>query len=647
STLFPYTTLFRSAILDSRQWYQWFLTASQNPNHFSRSVTRQDVMQIPLEPNVEYQAHSGHSTEGDLDSIMTPLFLSRKSCRYFDSTKIMTKDQVMTILKGMMKVQDIWTIPSAGGMYSFVPVVIFLKRVEDINPGVYVYSPNDYSLYHWRKGELFHTKGWYERLLDSKELVSSATMIILLASNLKKIDRKYSNRALRFAFIESGHMAQNAILLATEKGVGNLEYGGFDDCVAEMIISDEHLTAMTCLIFGIELINVEENSSKPNLIYQLEQAYPLVHNSLTNTQRSFQGYLAYSIGSVARENSSYVGFGSGTTSEEASIKAIVESIERGVSMNNWYDIQSSAEALNKSYFTPNQIWGYHKNVYQVSTLKQLYKKDILDWVQLTGVKDGNTKYALTEMIFYGSGNALGYGNSNGIAAHVDIHQAFSSGFLELIERDAFISLYHTHRPVLQVSHHIWPNWLQNQSAQLKNIGYTVIVLDITSDSIPVYLICIYSRDNHPCFVSGAAAGFDYDNILFKAFAEAEAMLLSWQNPLEETIEETKVQAFSDHGKLYMDIENLKKLAWLLSCPVVNTCSHNNFTWEELINKYSPYFVELTKNDPTSLIKVVKVLSPVLLPMYFGRGFEPINHKRVKQLGLKWITDYPCFPHFFS
>jgi len=634
------------AIYDSRQLYKWFLTCSQNPNYFSRSITRQDAIDIPLEKNTEYNQNPEYSTNSSFESILTNIFLKRKSCRNFDNKKLLSKESIMFLLKGMLRVEDVWTLPSAGGMYSFVPIVIFPREVEDIKKGVYAYNPQTYSLYKWRDEDYFQSIGWYERLLDSKHFVACATMIVLLTSNISKIDKKYSNRALRFALIEAGHIAQNAILLSTEKEIGCLEYGGFDDLVAEMIVDYKKLTTLTCLIFGVpedtSKIDIKENS-----LYQLEHKYPHLHSSLIRTKRSLEEYTSYSLGYVSREHSQYTGFGSGTTSEEASLKSIVESIEREVSMGLWFDKQCSIKDLDYPNFNQNEIWGYHKKVFSLTSLKRLNETDITDWVLMKNIKGDDLKYALSDMIFYGHNPKYGFSNSNGIAGDINLDRAFKSALLELIERDSFLVIYHTKRVVSQIDFKMLPKWLQLQITSLKKIGYKTTVLDITLDSIPVYLICIHSTEKHPCFVCGASAGFEYESILLKAFSEAESMLLSWQDNCEEPLHEPDVNTPHKHASLYMNPIYLKNISWILNAPVTDTISTNKFCLEDLIEKYNPYIVDLSSKNKSSFIKVVKVLSSELLPMYFGFGLEPINHSRINKLGLKWINKYPSFPHFFS
>jgi SagB-type dehydrogenase family enzyme len=116
--------------------------------------------------------------------------------------------------------------PSAGALY---PVETYLAaaRVEDLAPG----------LYHWELPE--------ERLalvaaredvgpaacracLD-QEMVAEAAAVFLWTAVWARSARKYGDRALRYAYLDAGHIGQNVHLAAEALGLGACMIGAFYD----------------------------------------------------------------------------------------------------------------------------------------------------------------------------------------------------------------------------------------------------------------------------------------------------------------------------------------------------------------------------------------------------------------------------------
>jgi SagB-type dehydrogenase family enzyme len=111
------------------------------------------------------------------------------------------------------------TAPSAGALY---PITV---RVADAH-GVWRYVPADHVLVREsandRRNELAAAS-------HGQDSVRAAPTILVVTANIAITAHKYGARAERFATLEAGHIAENALLEATALGLGAVPVGAFDD----------------------------------------------------------------------------------------------------------------------------------------------------------------------------------------------------------------------------------------------------------------------------------------------------------------------------------------------------------------------------------------------------------------------------------
>lgn len=116
------------------------------------------------------------------------------------------------------------TVPSGGALYPLQLRIILLKKIGAYKRGMYRIS----------KGKIAYSKP-----LSKKELklaffgggpfIVNASICVAIASNFNQTTQKYSNRGYRYAFLEAGHVAQNAYLWCSENNLGVVEICGFND----------------------------------------------------------------------------------------------------------------------------------------------------------------------------------------------------------------------------------------------------------------------------------------------------------------------------------------------------------------------------------------------------------------------------------
>lgn len=133
------------------------------------------------------------------------------------------------------------TAPSAMTLYS---IQVFVVNSE----GVYAYLPAEHALRLVQKGAILEKL----RLLPpNPPMLGKAPVILVLGMNLAPLAERVGGRAERYAFMETGHVAQNVLLQATALGLGSIPVGGFDEeKVSELLKLPEGIRPVYLLPVG-------------------------------------------------------------------------------------------------------------------------------------------------------------------------------------------------------------------------------------------------------------------------------------------------------------------------------------------------------------------------------------------------------------
>lgn len=97
---------------------------------------------------------------------------------------------------------------------------------------------------------------------------------------------------------------------------------------------------------------------------------------------------------------------------------------------------------------------------------------------------------------------------------------FESGFLEVVERDAFMISYLTKRKLARIT--LFPESINELISYLKRYYIDILVFDITTDlCIPAFMaIAVDRRGFGPGISVGLKAGFDAESVIFGSILEA-------------------------------------------------------------------------------------------------------------------------------
>lgn len=116
-------------------------------------------------------------------------------------------------------------VPSGGALYP-LELYVLAGSVEGVAPGLHHYAPPTHALYRRPGADPTATLA---AAFVQPAMVEEAAFTILLTALPERSSAKYGERGYRFALIEAGHVAQNAVLGADGFGLSAQVLGGFFD----------------------------------------------------------------------------------------------------------------------------------------------------------------------------------------------------------------------------------------------------------------------------------------------------------------------------------------------------------------------------------------------------------------------------------
>ena len=116
-------------------------------------------------------------------------------------------------------------VPSGGALYP-LNIYVYAARVRGVAPGLYHFNPEERHLdILWVRDDL----RTIESFLFQPELAAASAAVLFVSATFMRSTFKYSDRGYRFALIEAGHVAQNALLSAQALGLAGAPIGGYLD----------------------------------------------------------------------------------------------------------------------------------------------------------------------------------------------------------------------------------------------------------------------------------------------------------------------------------------------------------------------------------------------------------------------------------
>ena len=122
--------------------------------------------------------------------------------------------------------------PSAGALYP-VETYLAVHRVEGVEPGLWHFQVPDFAL------ELLQACDCRQALVGaglSQGFLGTAGAVFIWTGVLNRAMWKYRERAIRYLFLDAGHLCQNLMLAATALNLGVCPVGAFFDEEVERLV---------------------------------------------------------------------------------------------------------------------------------------------------------------------------------------------------------------------------------------------------------------------------------------------------------------------------------------------------------------------------------------------------------------------------
>ena len=165
-----------------------------------------------------------------INMLLNEVLKKRKSIRNFEKIPV-TKEQLSYLLwasTGIQRVEHSYefrTAPSAGALYP-IETYLVVNSIENLEKGVYHYNIKNHTLEEIKLGDF---KKDITRAALGQKMCYDCAVIFIWTAIFNRAKWKYKERALRYIYIEAGHIAQNLALSAVSLNLGSCQIGAFFD----------------------------------------------------------------------------------------------------------------------------------------------------------------------------------------------------------------------------------------------------------------------------------------------------------------------------------------------------------------------------------------------------------------------------------
>lgn len=176
----------------------------------------------------------------------------RKSTRDYQDRPI-SKGQLGYLLwasTGIQHIEDGYefrTAPSAGALYPIETYVI-INNVKSLEAGAYHYAIRSHQL------ELLQRRDLRLQIAAAalgQTMSASAAAVFIWTAVFERCKWKYGQRAYRYIYLDSGHIAENLALAAVSLNLGTCEIGALYDDQVNAIISVDGVEESTICMAAV------------------------------------------------------------------------------------------------------------------------------------------------------------------------------------------------------------------------------------------------------------------------------------------------------------------------------------------------------------------------------------------------------------
>lgn len=327
------------------------------------------------------------------------------------------------------------------------------------------------------------------------------------------------------------------------------------------------------------------------------------------------------------------------------------------------------------FVDPRHIISYAKSQYanNMFDLTPFDPDQEYEWILGHNYRNEDEVFFLADTVLYPYASRYPrycFSTSSGCAAHVERSLAIEHAIYELIERDAFMIFWLNKLDRPTILFESLPSTLRERVAAIRQLGFTVVLTDITMDLAPVVLVTVADTSG-TYMTSGLGSGRHFLDAIRGALAEVEIALLHILNKesiFVEQIEPHDVQSLAQHEQLHQCGSYRSESHFLFdtSKPHIlydklhSQTNTKSEIIETLLRKgFQIYLVDASSWKLDVLLPahryIVRVFVPGLVPLSFGYGHEPLGMDRLCSvpfnLGYRKKVAHPeelnRFPHPFN
>ncbi len=180
---------------------------------------------------------------------LAEVIAARRSQRHFRNEPLTLKELTFLLWasQGITSPQGYRTAPSAGALYP-IETYLSVQNIKDIPAGIYHFNVRDFSLERLKEGNF--ASALTEMALGQSMVRKAAVVFIWTAVILRSMS-KYRNRAIRYIFLDAGHICQNLLLATTALGLGACPIGAFYDEEIDRLLGVDSHTEMTIYLAAV------------------------------------------------------------------------------------------------------------------------------------------------------------------------------------------------------------------------------------------------------------------------------------------------------------------------------------------------------------------------------------------------------------
>lgn len=533
------------------------------------------------------------------------------------------------------------TLASAGGMHLLTIYVALRRGVGSYRPGVYrVDYPGERRVALVLVNEdltalpLAFSKPWQ---------LHYATGAVFIAADPTVGALRYRNRSLQYLFMEAGAALHNMALTAPALGLGQATMGGYyEEASADLCGLPPQELVLGTAIFGPQatLEQIAAVARCPEL------GFGWVSGESGQYRMGF--YMARAQVKSDGNDRPFT-WGRDTDPWLAMRKAVAEAIEReGYTQPR--SVQQGCLADIPDAIDPRTQIRYSEAQYDTPGFpyRRFDPKQVYAWTSAVDLITGSPAQVLAELVFsrdslaaqgHDVSHPVTQVTSSGCAAGTSVQDATERALREVIERDAFMQHWLSQTPGQLVPPAQWPGAIQKRLQAMIAVGCKVALHKLNTPWQHVAMVAVQHEAQHFTTL-GMAANDHFTRATEGALDEVEARVYAWLHGHQGHISRPEQVSTTEH---HFELYGLKRYYRQADRVLFPLRANYTTAWPrplvqsnlpKMLQKFGraglrPLAVDITPrlhavDQGRTLLSVVKVLVPGLLPISFGYQTEPLG-----------------------